>query len=53
MYTLGGEKLAVSLDNSIIMVEERNAEKELREEVIDLWEMIESKFDVDRKPKQR
>lgn len=53
MYTLGGEKLAVSLDNSIRMVEERNAEKELKEEVIDLWEMIESKFEVDRKPKQR
>jgi len=34
------------------MVEEGGMEKDLREEVIDLWEEIESKFVQERKPKR-
>ncbi len=52
-YTLSGEKLAVSLEKSIEVVEEYNAEDDLRNEVIELWESIEQKFEVERKPKQR
>ncbi len=52
VYTVGGENLSKSMDESIEMVEENNLEKELRDEVIDLWETIESKFDSRRKPKR-
>jgi len=52
-YMLGNEKLDVSMDCSIAQIEEAGAEGELREQVIDLWEEIESKFDSDRKKKQR
>jgi hypothetical protein len=52
-YCIGETKLAQSLDESIRIVEERRMEKELREEVIDLWEEIESKFESDRVKKRR
>jgi RecA/RadA recombinase len=52
-YMLGDEKLDVSMDRSIAMIEEDGLESTLREQVIDLWEEIESKFDSDRKKKQR
>jgi len=52
-YAIYGKKLAVSLDKSIEMVEEEGQEEMLREEVIDLWEEIESKFESDRKKKKR
>lgn len=51
-YTVGGEKLAISLEDSIKVVEEQGLEKELQEEVIDLWEEIETKFGKERKPKR-
>jgi hypothetical protein len=35
------------------MVEKYELEDELREEVIDLWEEVESKFESNRKPKRR
>lgn len=52
-YTAGGEKLSVSLEHSIKLIEKGNKVKQLREEVIDLWENIESKFESERKPKVR
>lgn len=53
MYTCNGEKLATSMEDSIAIIEEDGLEKELREEVIDLWEEIENKFESNRKPKKR
>lgn len=55
VYTLGGEKLDKSMDKSIAIVEERGEEaiRELKEEVIDLWEEIQDKFKTERKPKVR
>jgi len=53
MYTLNDSKLNVSLEKAISLVEHEDAEDELREEVIDLWEDIEEKFKSDRKPKKR
>jgi len=52
-YVIGGSKLHASLNTSIGMIEKQNLEKELREEVINLWEEIESKFESDRKGKIR
>jgi len=52
-YAVGGEKLDISLEKSIQMVEDDNLISELRNEVIDLWEEIEDKFESERKPKQR
>ena len=52
-YTIGGESLGKSMDDSIKIIEDDGLEKQLREEVIDLWEEIESKFTQERKPKQR
>jgi len=52
-YTINGEKLAVSLEKSIQIVEHEGRELELKNEVIDLWTEVESKFDSDRKKKKR
>ena len=52
-YMVGDVKLDVSMEKSIQMVEKNGLEKELREEVIDLWESIEGKFEKERKPKKR
>ncbi len=53
VYTLDGEPLDKSMEKAITIIEEGGLAKQLREEVIDLWEEIESKFSSDRKPKQR
>ncbi len=53
IYTVGGETLDKSMSESIAMVEEQGLEKKLKQEVIELWEKIESKFDSNRKRKQR
>ena len=53
VYTLGGENLDRSMDKAIQMVEEQDAVAQLKEEVIDLWEEIQEKFKVERKPKVR
>jgi RecA/RadA recombinase len=53
VYSVGGNKIDKSMEVAIDVVESEGLEKELREEVIDLWEFIESKFDVKRKPKVR
>jgi recombination protein RecA len=51
-YTLGGDKLDVSMDKSIRIVETDKLEDQLREEVISLWEDVESRFTQERKPKR-
>lgn len=51
-YSLDGEKLAISLEDAIKEVEDNGMERQLKEEVIMLWNDIESKFKVDRKPKR-
>ena len=51
VYMIGEEKLSRSLDESILMVEEDNREKELKMEVIDLWNEVEGSFDSGRKPR--
>jgi len=53
VYTLGERKLDKSLNGSIKIIESENAEDELREEVIDLWESIQHKLSIERKPKDR
>ena len=52
-YMLGEKKLDTSMEKSIQIIEEGKLEDELREEVIDLWERVESKFKSDRKTKIR
>lgn len=51
IYTIGNIKLKKSMKDSIAIVEKQNLEKKLREEVINLWEDIESKFETKRKNK--
>jgi RecA/RadA recombinase len=53
VYTIGGQPLNISLDKSVRLIEVSEREQELRDEVIDLWETIESKFEQQRKQKQR
>jgi recombination protein RecA len=53
VYTVKGIKLSNTLENAILKVEDQNLEADLREEVIDLWEDIQSKFKIDRKKKER
>jgi recombination protein RecA len=53
MYTVNGVKMDISMEKSIRMVEKTNLIDDLRNEVIDLWHEIESKFEMERKPKQR
>jgi len=49
VYTFNGENLDRSLEKSIQIIEENGWEKDLREQVIDLWELIEKKFASGRK----
>ena len=52
-YQFRGEKLSNSLDEAVKMVEDDGLTHALRDDVIELWEEIEEKFKVERKPKQR
>ena len=52
-YMVGDAKLSNSMEDAIKMVEKQGLEEVLREEVIDLWMEIESKFEQERKPKVR
>lgn len=52
-YKLNGESLGASEDAAVLFIEKNNLEEELQQEVISLWREIESKFDVQRKPKAR
>lgn len=53
VYSINGRNLNKSLEKSIAIVEEEELEDELREQVIDLWEKIDSKFRIERKKKKR
>lgn len=53
IYMVNNTRLDKSLKTSIRKVEKMELEEELREQVIDLWEEIESKYKSDRKPKRR
>ena len=53
MYYVNDTKLSPSIENSIQMVEDNDLEEVLKNQVIDLWVDIESKFEVERKPKKR
>ena len=52
-YTLGGEKIGQSMEEAIAYIESENLEDTLKEEVITLWEDVESKFETVRKTKRR
>ena len=52
IYTCCGTPLDKSMEVSIDMVESSKWENNLKEEVIELWEEIESKFKTERKPKR-
>jgi recombination protein RecA len=49
VYTLGGRQLDKSLDKSIRLIEHDNLQLQLKEEVMDLWEEVESNFETKRK----
>ena len=53
IYTVNGLNLDKSLNKSVSMVEGQVLEKQLKNEVIDLWEDIEKKFNSERKSKER
>lgn len=52
-YMLGEEKLGRGIGEAIATVEDKELQDVLREEVIDLWEEYQEKFEVERKPKKR
>jgi len=52
VYTCCGAPLDKSMEVSIAKIEDNKLEESLREEVIDLWEEIESKFKTERKNKR-
>ena len=53
VYSVSESLLDKSIEKSILLVEEQGLENELKEQVIDLWEEIQSKFEIERKPKKR
>lgn len=55
IYTLNGESLSKSMEESIAIIEERGqpAIDSLKNEVIDLWHEIEQKFKINRQRKTR
>lgn len=52
-YMLGDRTLSNVMEDAIAIIEDEGLELGLKEEVIDLWEEIESKFETERKPKTR
>ena len=52
LYTINGNKLSKSLEESIAIVEKQGLENELKEQVIDIWEGIQEKFKQNRKSKR-
>jgi RecA/RadA recombinase len=51
-YCVEGQVLSNSLEEAIALVEQDGLEWKLREEVIDLWESIEARFESSRKAKR-
>lgn len=52
-YGIRDRGLHNSLEDAIAIVEKEGLEEELREETIDVWEDVESRFETERKPKRR
>jgi RecA/RadA recombinase len=52
IYQVGDYKLGKSLETAIREVEERGLERELKDEIIGLWNEIEAEFEQKRKPRQ-
>lgn len=52
VYCIGNELLDKSMDKSISIIEESGREEELRQEVILLWNKIDSQFASQRKPRR-
>jgi len=52
VYSLEGQGLDKSMAKAIQIVEDEELEGKVREEVVDLWDSIESKFETERKPKR-
>lgn len=52
IYTVGDTKLDISMEESIKLVEDNDLIDALRNEVIDLWEEIEKKFESNRKKRR-
>ena len=52
-YVLDEEPIGKSIQEAINFIEENELQKQLKNEVIDLWEEIEKKFKIERKPKIR
>lgn len=50
-YTLDGNSIGKSMDDAISYIESNKLESVLKEEVIGLWEEIQTKFASNRKPK--
>lgn len=53
VYYAGNEKLSNSMEESINMVEDNDLEDALHKQVIDIWQEIQDKFNVQRKKKKR
>ena len=53
IYVMGEEPLGRSLEDAIAKIEEEERQEELRQEVILLWNRIESHFDSKRKSKRQ
>lgn len=51
-YTIGEQGIGKTITSAIKHIEDNNLEDQLREETIDLWEEIESKFESKRKPRR-
>lgn len=51
VYCLDGQELSNSKDTAVRMIEDGNLENKLKEEVTDIWEMIELRFKSERKAK--
>jgi hypothetical protein len=51
-YTIGGENLSNDMEKAIKIIERDGLENQLREETIDLWAVVESNFELERKPKR-
>lgn len=52
IYTINGQGLSNSLDEAISIIEEEGLEQDLRTQVIEIWQQIESKFASNRKAKR-
>jgi protein RecA len=51
-YTVNGEKVGDSMEDAVAYVENNDLVSELKNQVIDLWEEIQEKFKIIRKPKR-